>query len=269
MHITRLCANALLPLLLGSLAVAQSPKSPPIHGLAHVAIRVNDIAASRAFYEKLGFQQAFDMEKNGVVTQSFIKVNDRQFIELYPKTAADPAIGFLHLCFDGDDLAALHDFNVAQGLPPLPLRKAGAGNMLFTMRGPEDENIEYTQYLPGSLHYEDRGKHLGADRIADNFFAVALPMKDVAAARDFYTGKLGFSTAPGHPDLLVIPGSSEQILVGPYTPVSRIFLFVPNLAKTGAELKRRGVGVKSSGHRLTVTDPDGNELVLTSERSAA
>jgi catechol 2,3-dioxygenase-like lactoylglutathione lyase family enzyme len=268
MLIARLCANALVSLLLCSPGLAQSPKSPPIHGLAHVAIRVNDIAVARAFYEKLGFEQAFDMKKDGVVTQSFIKVNDRQFIELYPKTATDPAIGFLHLCFDGDDLAALHDFDVAQGLPPLPLRKAGAGNMLFTMRGPEDENIEYTQYLPGSLHYEDRGKHVGADRIADNFFAVALAMKDVAAARDYYTGKLGFSTAPGHPDLLLIPGSSEQILVGPYTTVSRIFLFVPNLAKAAGELKKRGVASRVSSHQLTVTDPDGNELVLMSERSA-
>ena len=146
-------------------AQAQNPptKSPPIHGLAHIAIRVNDIAASRAFYEKLGFQQAFDMEKNGTVTQSFIKVNDRQFIELYPKTEAQPTIGFLHLCFDGEDLNALHDFDVAQGLPATAVRKAGAGNLLFTLRGPEDQNIEYTQYMPGSLHYEDRGKHLSPD----------------------------------------------------------------------------------------------------------
>src|ERR1700722_7549248 len=84
---------------------------PPIFGFAHIAIRVADIGASKAFYEKLGYQQAFDANKDGVVTQSFIKVNDRQFIELYPKTAADPAIGFLHLCFDGEDLAALYTYD--------------------------------------------------------------------------------------------------------------------------------------------------------------
>ena len=180
----------------------KAPQSPPIHGLAHIAIRVNDIAASRAFYEKLGFQQAFDMEKNGTVTQSFIKVNDRQFIELYPKTDAAPTIGFLHLCFDGEDLAALHDFDVAQGLPPTAVRKAGAGNLLFTLRGPEDQNIEYTQYMPGSLHFEDRGKHLGTEatpRIADNFYAVVLGFKDVPAASAFYTTKLAFPSVPGTP----------------------------------------------------------------------
>ena len=265
-----------LKLLLGTAAIltplaarAQTPpvKSPPIHGLAHIAIRVNDIAASRAFYEKLGFQQAFDMEKNGTVTQSFIKVNDRQFIELYPKTDAAPTIGFLHLCFDGEDLNALHDFDVAQGLPATAGRKAGAGNLLFTLRGPEDQNIEYTQYMPGSLHYEDRGKHLSSDPIADNFYAVALGFKDVAATSAYYTAKLAFPTIGGNPSLLLIPGSkNKQVILQPLTtPASRIYLAVPSLTKTAAELKKRGITFTASKGDLTVTvtDPDGNALVFT------
>jgi catechol 2,3-dioxygenase-like lactoylglutathione lyase family enzyme len=257
--------------ILSPLAHAQTPpaKSPPIHGLAHIAIRVNDIAASRAFYEKLGFQQAFDMEKDDKVTQSFIKVNDRQFIELYPKTEAAPAIGFLHLCFDGDDLAALHDFDVAEGLPATPVRKAGAGNLLFTLRGPEDQNIEYTQYMPGSLHYVDRGKHLSPDAIADNFYAVVLGFKDVPAASAYYTSKLAFTPAPGNPNLFPIPGSqSEQILLQPLTtPASRIYLSVPSLTKTAADLKKRGISVTAAKHDLTISDPDGNVLVFTAGKA--
>jgi catechol 2,3-dioxygenase-like lactoylglutathione lyase family enzyme len=266
-----------LKLLLGAAAIltplaAQAQnlpvKSPPIFGLAHIAIRVNDIAASRAFYEKLGFQQAFDMEKDGKVTQSFIKVNDRQFIELYPKTDAAPAIGFLHLCFDGEDLNALHDFYAAEGLPPTAVRKAGAGNLLFTMRGPEDQNIEYTQYMPGSLHYEDRGKHLGTEatlRIADNFYAVALGFKDVPAARAYYNDKLAFTHIGSDVNLLLIPGSkNQQVILQPYTtPASRIYLAVPSLAKTAAELKKRGIAFSITKKDLTVTDPDGNALVFT------
>ena len=265
----------------------QSPpiQSPPIHGLAHIAVRVADIAATRAFYEKLGYQQAFAMEKNGTTTQSFIKVNDRQFIELYPKTEAQP-LGFMHLCFDGEDLNALHDFDVAQGLTPISVRKAGAGNLLFTLRGPEDQNIEYTQYMPGSLHYEDRGKHLGlaegsnasSARIADSFFAVGLSMKDPAAASTYYISKLGFAPIGGKANLLLIPGSkspgateeTQQILIQPLTsPVSRIFLTVPDLGKTAAELKKRGIAFKAAKHELTVTDPDGNLLVFTTRKIAA
>jgi catechol 2,3-dioxygenase-like lactoylglutathione lyase family enzyme len=252
---------------------------PPIHGLAHIAIRVADIAASRAFYEKLGYEQAFENNTNGTVTQSFIKVNDRQFIELYPKTAADPAIGFLHLCFDGEDLASLYTYDVAQGLSPTQIRTAGAGNLLFTQRGPENQNIEYTQYMPGSRHSADQGQHLGPNRLADNFFAVALDMKDPAAAVAFYTHKLGFTTPAGNPNLLPIPGSrpatpagpaNQQILIEPYTStVSKIFLYVPDLGKTAAELKKRNIPSKSTGNSLTVTDPDGNLLVFTTSKTAS
>ncbi len=254
---------------------------PPIRGFAHIAIRVADIARSKAFYEKLGYQQAFDSSKDGVVTQSFIKVNDRQYIELYPKTAADPNIGFLHLCFDGEDLAALYTYDVTQGLTPTQIRTAGAGNLLFTLRGPENQNIEYTQYMPGSRHSGDQGQHLGTNRIADNFFAVTLGMKDPAAASAFYTQKLGFTTIGGNPNLLRITGSrdptadgmgpsSQQILIEPFAgPASKIFLFVPDIGKASAALKQRGVAFKTGRKAVTVTDPDGNALVFTSSKTAS
>jgi catechol 2,3-dioxygenase-like lactoylglutathione lyase family enzyme len=278
-----LCVVFLLaPLSAQDSAVPQVVLStPPIRGLAHIAIRVADIAASRAFYEKLGYEQAFENNTNGTVTQAFIKVNDRQFIELYPKTQADPTIGFLHLCFDGDDLASLYTYDVAQGLTPTQLRTAGAGNLLFTLRGPENQNIEYTQYMPGSRHSADKGQHLGPNRLADNFFAVALDMKDPTAATAFYTHKLGFTTVPPNPSLLLIPGSkstedenipgpgSQQILIEPYSSaVSKIFLWVPDLSKISAELKKRNIPYKPAAATITVTDPDGNLLVFTTRKTA-
>src|ERR1700685_2358006 len=116
---------------------AQSP-TPPLAGIAHVAIRVRDLAVARDFYAKLDFQEAFNLSKDGVVYESFIKINDRQFIELYPVTAKDPKAGFIHLFFDGDDLNPIHEDSVSRGLAPTPVRKAGAGNLLFTMVVPEN-----------------------------------------------------------------------------------------------------------------------------------
>ena len=143
-----------------------------MNGIAHIAVRVKDIAASVAFYQKLGFEQAFAMNKGDVVTQSFIKVNDRQFIELYPVTDRDTQVGFLHLCFEGVDLNAIYDDYVSHGLTPTAVRKAGAGNLLFTLAGPLQpsgpQNIEYTQYMPGSLHSNDQGKHLGPNASPPN-----------------------------------------------------------------------------------------------------
>lgn len=190
---------------------------PPLNGIAHIAVRVKDIATSVEFYKKLGFEQAFAMNKGDVVTQSFIKINDRQFIELYPVTERDTQVGFLHLCFEGADLNALHDFYVAEGLTPISVRKAGAGNLLFTMKGPQQfadpQNIEYTQYMPGSLHSNDFGQHLGADRIADKMVVVTLAMQDPAAARAFYADKLEFVPVGGGSRMAWrygLPGSSGK-----------------------------------------------------------
>jgi catechol 2,3-dioxygenase-like lactoylglutathione lyase family enzyme len=269
-------------------AAATTPAAPalpvaqiPMNGIAHIAIRVKDLPASVAFYNKLGFQQAFAMTRGDVTTQSFVKLDDRQFIEIYPMSPRDTEPGFMHLCFEGADLNQLHDAYVAEGLTPISVRTAAAGNLLFTMKGLDQysvpQNIEYTQYMPGSLHSKDFGQHLGPDRVADKMTVVALAMKDPAAARAFYLDKLGFTRAPESADRLNLPGASgEQVEIVPVDPLgarSSIVLTTPDLNKSEAQLKRQQVpyqrasasitdakGKKRTLEMISVTDPDGNIL---------
>src|SRR5271156_642957 len=257
--------------LLSSFARAQSDTPPPpFNGIAHVAIRVHDLAASVAFYEKLGFEQAFDLRKNDIPYESFIKINDSQFIELYPTTERDPAVGFLHLCFEGVDLNAIHDDYVTRGLTPTAVRKAGAGNLLFTLAGPEQpsgpQNIQYTQYMPGALHSNDEGKHLAPDRVADKLVAVALAMKDTAAARDFYINQLLFKPIAGDQMDLHMPGESgEEVEIVPATSLgtkARLTFESANLGKSARELHKQGIDAEKKGQTLTIKDPDGNVLLL-------
>jgi catechol 2,3-dioxygenase-like lactoylglutathione lyase family enzyme len=261
---------ALLTTLLASSARAQSEThAPPFNGIAHVAIRVHDLAASVAFYEKLGFEQAFDLRKDDVPYESFIKINDHQFIELYPVTPKDPTPGFLHLCFEGVDLNAIYDDYISHGLTPTAVRKAGAGNMLFTMAGPPQpsgpQNIEYTQYMPGSLHSNDQGKHLGPDRVAVKLIAVALAMKDTAAARDFYINQLHFKPIAKDQMDLHMPGESGQeveIVTDTFGTQARLTFQSENLGKAGRFLHKEGVAAVKNGATLTITDPDNNILIL-------
>ena len=254
---------------------------PPMNGIAHIAIRVKDIAASVAFYHKLGFDQAFaNMAKDGTtVTQSFVKLNDRQFIELYPVTDRDNKVEFLHLCFEGVDLNAIHDRYVAEGLTPISVRTAGAGNLLFTMQGPMQfsttQNIEYTQYMPGSKHTVDFGQHLGPDRVGDKMTVVVLAMQAPAAARTFYLDKMGFTPSRKDPSRLDLPGTSgEQVQIVPAADLgfkSSIILETASLDKAAAQLTRQQVAFTRAGmdftdasgkkvhtEMLSVTDPDGN-----------
>jgi catechol 2,3-dioxygenase-like lactoylglutathione lyase family enzyme len=269
---TNLASVASLALfLIATLAHAQSDGVPPLpfNGVAHVAIRVHDLAASVAFYEKLGFEQAFDLRKDDVPYESFIKINDHQFIELYPVTAKDPTPGFLHLCFEGVDVNAIHDDYLSRGLTPTPVRKAGAGNLLFTMAGPAQpfgpQNIEYTQYMPGSLHSNDQGKHLGADRIADRISGVALAMQDTAAARDFYVNQLHFKPIAGDQMAMHMPGESGQevqIVSATLGTQARLTLQSENLSKAVRHLKKETVVAVKNGSAYIITDPDNNILLL-------
>jgi len=265
---------------------------PPKNGIAHIAIRVKDIPASVAFYHKLGFDQAFaNLGKDGTtITQSFVKLNDRQYIELYPIAAQNPTQSspeFLHLCFEGADLNAIHDYYVAEGLTPISVRTAGAGNLLFTMKGPQQfadpQNIEYTQYMPGSKHTLEFGKLNGPDRVGDKMTVVVLDMQDPAAARDYYLTKLGFTPSKTNPALLDLPGTSgESVQIVPVTDLgarSSIVLTTADLDKSAAQLTRQQVEFKRASTTTTdaqgkthtvdmiaITDPDGNIIRLQSTK---
>jgi len=247
-----------------------STPSPQLAGIAHVALRVHDLDASVAFYEKLGFVRAFALSRNGTVYEAFLKINDWQFLELYPATTKDTQTGFLHLCFEGKNLQSVHDYYVEQGLTANDVHTAGAGNLLFTMYGPETptgpQTMEYTQYMPGSLHSKDVGLHLGADRIATRLISVTIAADDPAAATAFYLNKVGFTAASsGGRSLLVIPGGADETLeIVPAQPLgfkARIS-FAADMKWAAKELRARGVAFAKEKHALRVSDPDGNAIIL-------
>jgi catechol 2,3-dioxygenase-like lactoylglutathione lyase family enzyme len=247
--------------------------SPDLAGIAHVALRVNDLSASIAFYRKLGFVQAFALSRNGEVYEAFIKLNDRQFLELYPTTQKDPQAGFLHLCFEGASLQAVHDFYVAQGLSPTPVRTAGAGNLLFTIPGPQTptgpQNMEYTQYMPGSLHSKDFGQHLGPDRVATQLISVWIAADHPAAAAAFYTtaGFVPADAGASPASRFTLPGApDESVEIVPADSLGFKAHFTLKLAPgMGATaLRARGISFLPIGNNLTLHDPDGNDIVLAS-----
>lgn len=264
-----------LTLVFVSSLSVHAQQTPPLAGIAHVAIRVRSLDAARDFYNKLGFEEAFTLtDKDGKVNESFIKLNDRQFLELYPANPDNPrqsSTGFLHVCFEGDDLQAIHDDYVSHGLTPTQVRKAGAGNLLFTLAGPKDangadQNIEYTQYMPGSRHYEDRGKHINPDRVADTLIGVSLAMHDPAAARDFYLNQLGFKSIAGDPMFLHMPGDSGQEVeiatAASLGPRARLTMRTANLSKTARLLRKQQIAAIKSQDILTISDPDGNLIMI-------
>jgi catechol 2,3-dioxygenase-like lactoylglutathione lyase family enzyme len=252
-----------------TLANPQPPAPTTLAGIAHVALRVSDLTRSSNFYQKLGFEQSFAFTKDGVTTEVFLKVNDRQFLEMYPQQQPPQEIGFMHVCFESTDLEQLNRAYQSRDLSPTPVKRAGAGNLLFTMEGPEHQNIEYTQYMPGSLHSNDRGKHLGEDRVADRMVSVSLAMQDTAAARDFYIKQLIFKPIAGESMFLYMPGDSGQkVEIAPTSlgARARIILDAKSLSEADRLLQRQRVTVAKVKGALAVTDPDGNIILIEARR---
>ena len=96
------CIRSLFPF------AARAAQSTDLTGIAHIALRVNDLDKSRDFYHKLGFEQGFEFSDNGKISVAYLKVNDRQFIELIPRTSDSQPGGILHTCFEVADIESLH-----------------------------------------------------------------------------------------------------------------------------------------------------------------
>jgi catechol 2,3-dioxygenase-like lactoylglutathione lyase family enzyme len=269
-------------------AAAAQSASPNLAGIAHVAIRVASLDQSRAFFRRLGFEEAFAMDKGGSPAEAFFKINDRQFVELYPRREPAEATGFMHICFEASDIRAVHQDYVDQGLTPTPVKQAGAGNLLFTLQGPEEpgppsdlrpsatQNIEYTQYMPGSRHTLDRGQHLGPNRIADRIAGAEIPVTDPSAATAFYVEKLAFRPAsrplePGSA-ALALPGTADQRIEllrdgeEPGRLPFRLIFAVPDLRAAAVRLRAMGLKTQKRRAMLSIEDPDGNQLVFIEGR---
>ncbi len=273
-------------------ASAQTPAATPsatpnLTGIAHVAIRVADLEHARDFFHKLGFEESFAMDTGGTPTEAFFKINDRQFIELYPRRDASSAVGFMHVCFEAADLNAVHQDYVNHGLAPNQVRRAGAGNLLFTLQGPDQpgppsdlrgaatQNIEYTQYMPGSRHTLDRGQHLGPNRIADRIAGVGIPFADPAAGSNVLrtqavvparcSSVTGWGSCPCA--TLVHPTSKSKLCRLPSGSTDNVPRRLTLYSRCRTSAYRRSaanprLGRKKNSRTLVIHDPEGDAIVF-------
>lgn len=242
-------------------------QSRDLTGLGHVAFLVKDLSQSEAFYEKLGFEKAFEFTDAGKVTEAFVKINDRQFIELYPRVGEARAAGLDHICFETGHIESLRDAYLKQGLQPTETKKMRAGNLLFGFHDPEGLWVEYVQYMPSSLHSLDRGKHLG-NRVSQHLVGIVLPASDPAASLAFYTTRLGLEDQDHNPAGLRLPGNSGDelgIRAAGAAVKPRLIFSVKDVRRAAHELRHRGFDVRKEGKDATIDDPDGALIVFTSE----
>jgi catechol 2,3-dioxygenase-like lactoylglutathione lyase family enzyme len=193
--------KTLLGLLLAALLAPLAPRSagqpvtrPKILGVAHMAVFVSDLARARAFYgDLLGFEEPFTLpQPDGSVEIAFVKINDRQWIELFNRPAAGEG-QLNHIAIYTDDADRMRDFLASQGVAvPERVGKGRTGNKNFMVKDPDGHNVEIVEYQPDSWTAKDAGKHMPAARLSEHAMHVGILVGNLDASMKFYNGILGF-----------------------------------------------------------------------------
>ena len=189
-------ALSVLALWLGVAAAAEPATArPPILGIAHIGLWTSNLEAAREFYgHTLGFQEPFTVDKpTGGLLLTYFKVNDHQYIEIFPGLAGPNADRLSHIAFETTDAGALRSYLASHGIVvPNTLKPGQDGNLSFMVKDPDGHSVEFVQYLPGSLHRRNFGQFLPNSRVSQRLIHVGVTVRDRSAADRFYRDVLGF-----------------------------------------------------------------------------
>jgi catechol 2,3-dioxygenase-like lactoylglutathione lyase family enzyme len=176
-------------------APPDGPSRPPILGVAHIGLRTDDLAAARKFYgEALGFQEAFSLDKpSGGLLLVYFKVNDHQYIEVFPDLKSATEDRLSHIAFETSNAEQLRSYLASRAVKvPAAVRRGLDGNVNFTIQDPDGHYVEFVQYMAGSLQSRNFGKFLPDSRISERMNHVGVTVRNREAADRFYRDILGF-----------------------------------------------------------------------------
>ncbi|MEJ7605621.1 MAG: VOC family protein [Bryobacteraceae bacterium] len=169
-------------------------KRPRITGVAHMALFVKDVEESRKFYNKLlGYEEPFALtEPDGKLALTFVKVNERQYIELFPEREAG-SDRLNHISIETDDAEQMRQYLASKGVKvPQSVGKGRIGNANFNIKDPEGHTVEIVQYLPSGWSLRDKGKAMPETRISDRMLHVGIIVNSLEPQMKFYREILGF-----------------------------------------------------------------------------
>ncbi|MBV9083849.1 MAG: VOC family protein [Acidobacteriaceae bacterium] len=181
-------------LLLTYVAKPQETTRPRILGVAHIALYAHDFEKSRTFYrEFLGFEEPYSLKNpNGTMSMTFLKINDRQYIELFPEREAN-SDRLNHISLQTDNAEGMRVYLASKGVKvPDKVPKGRIGNSNFNIKDPAGHTVEIVQYEPDGWTVRERGKHMPDTRISKRMMHVGIIVTDPETELKFYEDVLGF-----------------------------------------------------------------------------
>src|SRR5215472_1797823 len=172
-----------------------APKRPLITGIAHIAFQVSDLIKAREFYgELLGYDEPFQIRnQDNSLALTYFKVNERQYIEIFPGLPPDKDDRLMHIAFETTDLEALRVYLMSKGVKaPEKVNQGRDGNLNFTVSDPDGHRVEFVQYEPDSWTAQHHGKDMPPTRTSQHMIHTGFTVASASAAMKFYADLLGF-----------------------------------------------------------------------------
>ena len=265
---------------------------PRIVGLSHIALYCHDLDKSRAFYKDfLGFAEPYSLKNDdGSIHLTWIKINDRQSIELFPEKEAG-SDRLYHIALETDDAAAMRDYLVSRGVVvPDKVGKGKIGNSNYFIKDADGWIIEIVQYNPDGWTMQNAGKFIPDTRISSHMPHVGVLVGDLEPAQRFYGDVLGFKEiwrgskngavlnwvherVPDGPDFVELMLYSDLPAPDQRGRFHHLCLEVADLDEAKTVLERRAAGVGygrlleiqtgvNRKRQLNLYDPDGTRVEL-------
>jgi lactoylglutathione lyase len=176
-------------------ASSQSVTRPRILGVAHIALRVSDVERSRAFYRDfLGYEEPYRLDNaDGSLSLTFIKINDRQYIELFPGLRPEED-RLHHIGLYVDDAETMRRYLASRGVRvPDRVGRARIGTSNFAVTDPDGHTVEFVQYQPESWAARHTGRFMSDARISNRMLHVGIVAGQLSRSLAFYEHVLGFT----------------------------------------------------------------------------
>ncbi|MEO6316296.1 MAG: VOC family protein [Chitinophagaceae bacterium] len=283
-RIKRLALAALASFTCG-LVFCQSPKRPPVTGIACVQLQVSELKTATTFYGSLlGYSLVRSpLNKRSVI----IRVNPRQSIAIQDGLPPGQDERLFGISFQTTDAAAMRVYLQSAGISVPAALSTEDGQLSFTIQDPDKHVIKFTQSIAGDQ--PKRANPFSGNEISRRILHAGLTITDAKAANNFYAGILGFSEIwrGGASDSITnwinmrVPEGTdylEYMLVS--GPVGRqqlgslhhIALMVPDMQQAVDVLSSRSISNgypvaaprigRNNRWQLNLFDPDGTRIEL-------
>ena len=221
---------------------------------------MHDIDASRTYYrDVLGYEELLALKNaDGALALTFFKINERQYVELFPEREAG-SDRFAHYALEVDDVEAMRVYLKSRGVTvPDKVNVGRVGNTSFNVKDPDGHTVEFLKYGADGLMGKAKGTSMPAGRISTTMRHAGILVGSLSASMTFYREILGFrETWRGSRDGKTLDWVNLQLPDGDDYIEFMLYADLPEPGKRGSQ------------HHICLIVPDIEAAVATVRARAA